>query len=181
MNNLKIIIGLGNPGQEYSNTIHNLGFKFIDFTISQLTHHQQTYFKLKCNSLVTEINHKEEKIIFAKPQTYMNNSGSAVLCIKRTYGITEDKMFIVFDDLDIPLNKFKIQKGKYPKSHNGIRDILNYVNGAEINYIRIGVESRDQTAKKLVSGNFIVMGPITFDYEKIFMLIYQEMIRRHIL
>lgn len=135
---MKLIIGLGNPGEEYRNTRHNVGFLFLDYFA------QKNSFKLnkKFNSEMLEISQNNEKNILAKPQTFMNRSGEAVSKIKNFYKIEKENLYVVHDDLDIRLGDFKIQKGVGPKLHNGILSIEESLKTKDFYRIRIGVDNR---------------------------------------
>jgi peptidyl-tRNA hydrolase, PTH1 family len=118
---MKLIIGLGNPEEKYTNNRHNVGYLFID-------------------ELKKEKNLKG--IIALKTNTFMNSSGEAV---KREVGkrkASMDDLYIVHDDLDIPLGSFKIQKGVGPRLHNGLSSIESLLGSSDFNRIRIGVDNR---------------------------------------
>lgn len=118
----KLIIGLGNPGEKYKNNRHNVGHMFVDF--------------LQKEDLPQEI-------ITKKTDVFMNVSGELVRKIANYYKVFSDGLYIIHDDLDIPLGQYKIQKGKGPKLHYGIQSIENGLGTAEFWRIRIGVDNRD--------------------------------------
>lgn len=133
---MKLIVGLGNPGEKYKGNRHNVGFMFIDHLAKDALFKHDKY-------LLSEVCDTDKEMIFAKPQTYMNKSGDAVAaCIKR-YSIDDVKncLVIVHDDLDIPFGKFKIQM-QGPKQHNGLTDIQNKLRTMDFLRIRIGVDNR---------------------------------------
>ncbi len=140
---MKIIVGLGNPGEKYANNRHNVGFMFVNYLLNE----NVTRFKfdkyLKSEIVQLKINNKD--VVLAKPQTFMNNSGIAVKsCITRYQAQITQDLYVVHDDLDIPLGKFKIQKGAGPKLHKGIRSIEEFIGTKNFWRIRIGVDNRPQ-------------------------------------
>lgn len=152
---MKFFFGLGNPGSIYTGTRHNIGFDFIDYLASKIS---ETQIRNDFNSIIISYtNTKGEKIYLIKPQTYMNLSGNAVSEIKQFYKPDVQDIFIVFDDLDIEECKFKIQKGKYPKSHNGIKDIIAKCKTDQFNFIRIGIDGRSNIEKQFISGKDYVL------------------------
>ncbi len=144
---MKLIIGLGNPGEEYAKNRHNAGFMFVDFFAQTYdSHAQKDQFSLdkKINSLTCEINHEVlGRVLLLKPQTFMNNSGESVRKAMDYYKIQADNMFIAHDDLDIHFGEFKIQNGVGPKVHNGINSIEQNIARQDFTRIRIGIDNRD--------------------------------------
>lgn len=116
---MKLLIGLGNPGSKYRLNRHNAGYLFID-------------------SVASLQNDK-----FLKTDVFMNDSGKFVAEKFNFFKITPDDLYIVHDDLDLPLGQFKIQKGVGPKVHNGILSVEKSLNSKDFWRIRIGVDSRD--------------------------------------
>ena len=152
INKLKIIVGLGNPGEKYKKNRHNVGCMFVE-------HFLETYnakrvaqnvnrFKMDkyLQSEVVTLHDTRfalHDLVIIKPQTYMNKSGEAVAaCVKR-YALHDlrSELIIVHDDLDIPFGKFKIQT-QGPKAHNGLTDIQNKLQTMDFLRIRIGVDNR---------------------------------------
>jgi len=147
---MKLITGLGNPGEKYHNTRHNLGFRFLDSlrerflyqnNISCTDWEKEDMFNSELSFL------KEESRIIAilqKPLTYMNRSGDAVSKIVKKYDIedVEQNFILVHDDLDLDLGRFKIQVGKSPLGHNGVRNVEERLKTNEFKRVRIGIENR---------------------------------------
>jgi len=132
-----IIIGLGNPGKKYENNRHNVGKIFIDF-ISQ---------KLKINPPFYEQN-DQLKIKIFKTNCFMNESGKEVKKILKTLPVTSytlQDLYIVHDDLDIYLGKFRLDFGRGPKLHNGVKSIEQTLKTKDFWRIRIGVDNRQKT------------------------------------
>ncbi|MCS6956536.1 MAG: aminoacyl-tRNA hydrolase [Patescibacteria group bacterium] len=137
---MKIIIGLGNPGEKYQNNRHNVGKLFIDYFISGLINWQVSELKEK-NKIVAKI-FKNNSLILAKSEEFMNLSGKIVKKIIKNYKLKIKNLYIVHDDLDIPLGKFKIQLSQGPKLHNGIKSIEEALKTKNFWRIRIGVDAR---------------------------------------
>ncbi|MFC1701048.1 aminoacyl-tRNA hydrolase [Patescibacteria group bacterium] len=135
---MKLIIGLGNPGKEYKNTRHNLGFATIDALALQFkTNNFQ--FKKQFNALVAQTNINGEKVILAKPQTFMNNSGDAVKKIVSYFKISPEEIMVIHDELDLPLGKFKLQISRNSAGHKGVQSIINNLGTKNFTRLRIGI------------------------------------------
>jgi peptidyl-tRNA hydrolase, PTH1 family len=136
---MKLIIGLGNPDKKYQNTRHNLGQKII---IDYVNKFYKTSLKKKTNlsSKIYETGQGTNKIIFAIPTEYMNNSGLTVQKIANFYKITPQNIYIVHDDLDLSVGEYKIQFDRGPAGHNGIKSIIENLNTQQFNRIRIGID-----------------------------------------
>ena len=128
-----LIVGLGNPGNEYANTRHNVGFMAID----QIAGDNPTWKREK-NALTTRTEINGHNVILAKPQTYMNNSGIAVLALMTFYKIPLENLIVIHDDMDIPVGNCRKKIGGGSAGHNGIKSIDANV-GREYRRIRIGI------------------------------------------
>lgn len=142
---MKLIIGLGNPGKEYSKTRHNLGFMVIDEFVSSIGIHLDTQKKLKCELAATMAN--GETIIIAKPNTFMNLSGSAVQKIKQFYKIENNDIWVISDDLDLEFGTIRTRLGGSSGGHNGLKDIIENI-GEDFARIRVGIKN-DLLTKQL--------------------------------
>lgn len=131
-----MIVGLGNPGKEYENTRHNLGFMFLDYLEEK--YNFKIYTK-KFNSLISEIYLNNEKVIFVKPQTYMNLSGQAVQKVMKFYKIDSKDILVIFDDLDIPFGEVRYKQNGSGGTHNGMKNIVQMINTKEFPRIKIGI------------------------------------------
>jgi PTH1 family peptidyl-tRNA hydrolase len=152
---MKLIIGLGNPENKHENNRHNVGFLAIDELARLLLEEEWSSVK-KFQSLI--IKH-EGSCILAKPQTFMNNSGKAVKKLVDQYKIESSDLWVIHDDLDIALGDYKIQKGKGPKLHNGIKSIEEKLGKTDFWRVRIGVENRGE--KNKISGETYVLQDFT--------------------
>ena len=140
MNNNEIfIIGLGNPGKEYIKNRHNIGFLLLE-NFSEKYNVQFT-LKNKFKSRYTEFKINDSIYRLFMPNTYMNNSGDAVTAIVEWYKINLDQLFIIVDDIDLPLGKIRFRKKGSSGGHNGLKDIINKLNTENFNRIKIGIGS----------------------------------------
>lgn len=131
---MTIIIGLGNPGQKFKNTRHNVGFMAIDkFT----ENNNFPEFKLdkKSNSLISG----QDNIILVKPQTFMNSSGTAVQKIAKDRNLKTEGLIIIHDDIDLPTGKIKIVKERGSAGHKGVESIIKAVGNKNLIRLRIGI------------------------------------------
>lgn len=171
---MNLIVGLGNPGEKYKNNRHNVGFQFIDFIIENL---QNPNYKLQITNQYQILNIKIQKthlavvyrltsnVMLAKPQTFMNRSGLAVKQIIKRLKLNVENLIVVHDDLDIPLGKFKIQKGTGPRLHNGIESIEKILLTKDFWRVRIGVDNRISTNK--INGETYVLNDFLQNEKKI--------------
>ena len=133
---MKMIAGLGNPGAEYAQTKHNVGFMLVDALADRLN---APAWKEDFFSAVTEVRIGGEKVFLVKPLTYMNNSGEAVGPMLSYYKMTADDLTVVHDDMDIPAGTVRIRKKGSSGGHNGIKSIIAHVGGENFARVRIGV------------------------------------------
>ncbi|BEP27895.1 aminoacyl-tRNA hydrolase [Helicovermis profundi] len=137
-----IVVGLGNPGKKYSGTKHNIGFETIDYMARK---YDIKVIKSKHKALIGEGIIENEKVIFVKPQTFMNLSGESVMKIVNYYDIPLDKLILIYDDIDTELGKIRIRKKGSAGTHNGMKNIIYLLNDDNFTRIRIGIgkPSRD--------------------------------------
>ncbi len=130
------VVGLGNPGRRYSGTRHNVGFAFIKKTAKEwkVKLRKKIFF-----SKAGEVKRKEEKILLALPQTYMNKSGLTVKKILEGRDIKPEHLVVVYDDLDIPLGEIRIRKRGGPGTHKGMSSIVEEIRTEEFPRIRVGL------------------------------------------
>lgn len=133
---MKLIVGLGNPGEQYKLTRHNVGFIFID---EYLKENRITDIREKYKSEFVQTTHKGEKIFYQKPMTFMNLSGEAVGEVVRFFKIDpKTELFVIYDDMDLAFGKLKIRKDGRAGGHNGIKSIIQHV-GEEFVRIKFGI------------------------------------------
>ena len=144
---MKVIVGLGNPGEKYSKNRHNVGFMVVDQLAKQLECGEWGMTKKFNAEIILAKNY-----ILVKPQTYMNDSGEAVSAICRFYKIKTEDLYIVHDDLDIAIGNYKIQYGKGPQVHNGLLSIEEKLGTDQFFNVRVGVENRPVRGNKGIPG-----------------------------
>jgi PTH1 family peptidyl-tRNA hydrolase len=138
---MKIIVGLGNPGKEYETSRHNAGFMVVDHIAKELG---ISFAENKnCSALVA----KTRDIVLIKPLTFMNESGKTVQSYLHYFRLLKEEsqyqnLCIAYDDLDIPLGKWKWQFGTGPKAHNGVNSILRELGSDQFWHARVGTENR---------------------------------------
>ena len=141
-----LIVGLGNPGPQYAATRHNVGFIAAEHLAGP-----DAVWKKEKNALVAHLNVSGQKVIIAKPQTFMNDSGIAVRELMVFYKIPLENLLVIHDELDLPPGKFREKQGGSSAGHNGIKSIDANV-GSEYQRIRIGIgHPRDDGKKQDVS------------------------------
>lgn len=140
---MKLIVGLGNPGEKFVNTRHNVGFDVVDAFIRRLTQTPRVEKKLDSEIFVGQ----KERIALAKPQTFMNNSGTSVKKITIQYKIKTADLWVIHDDLDLRLGAYKIQKGVGPKLHYGVSSIEENLGSSDFWRVRVGVDNRKNGEK----------------------------------
>ena len=148
-----LIVGLGNPGKEYEKTRHNVGFAVLDKLLSVLEFDDWVDNK-KFRAEVAEGKINAEKILLLKPQTFMNNSGQAVASAAKFYKIKPANVWVIHDDLDIPLGKMKIQRDRSAAGHNGVQSIIDSLGTQNFVRFRIGI-APIKTSKKS-GANFVL-------------------------
>jgi len=153
-----LIVGLGNPGGKYKRTRHNVGFRVLEEFQKE---NDFPTFKLvrKFNSLISKGEFSGKKILLAKPQTFMNNSGQAVkLLIRNKKAMAKltriENLWVVHDDIDLPLGKIRISKGRGPAGHKGVESIIKEL-GTK-NFVRIRVGIQPKTGKPKNPEKFVI-------------------------
>lgn len=147
---MKLLVGLGNPGEKFKHTRHNIGFDLIDMIHDT---YQFPDWSEKFNGLVSIKDINNEKIILLKPMTFMNDSGDSVLPIKSFYKIDNNDIFVFHDDLDLNFRKLKFKKGGGSGGHNGIKSIDENI-GNEYYRIRMGIGKPNKDVISFVLGKF---------------------------
>lgn len=134
-----LIVGLGNPGKNYEFTRHNAGFLTLDHIASEL---DTEINNLKNNALVADVVINNHRCLLVKPQTFMNNSGTAVRDIAKFYKIPPEKIIVIFDDIFLPCGKLRIRRKGTDGGHNGIKSIIYHLNSDQFPRIKIGVGAK---------------------------------------
>ena len=135
---MKLIIGLGNPGEKYEKTRHNTGFLAVD-KIADNFQFPSFEFHRTFNAEISKDMINGEKVILVKPQTFMNNSGETVKAILDYYGIELESIVVIHDDLDIVIGEYKISKNRGSAGHRGVQSIMSYLGTEDFTRVRIGI------------------------------------------
>lgn len=133
---MKMIAGLGNPGAEYAQTKHNVGFMLLD-TLAK--HLEAPEWKTKRDALVTETRIGAEKALLVKPLTYMNDSGRAIGPLLAWYKLRPEDLIVAHDDMDIPVGMIRIRKKGSAGGHNGMKSVLYHMQDENFPRVRIGI------------------------------------------
>lgn len=144
---MKLIVGLGNPGEKYKNTRHNIGFIFIDEIIKRLDIKENVRNDFNSEYI------KTENAFFQKPQTYMNDSGLAISMIMKYYKIDASDLYVIYDDMDLEVGRIRIREKGSAGGHNGIKSIISHC-GDKFTRIKIGIGAKKENAISHVLGNF---------------------------
>ena len=131
-----LLVGLGNPGDKYDNTRHNVGFAAIDQLAEELKVPVQ---KLKYRALTQTVELGGAKVLLMKPVTYMNLSGEAVGEAARFYKIPADHVLVISDDVSLPIGKLRIRKGGSAGGHNGLKNIIQHLGTDQFPRVKVGV------------------------------------------
>jgi len=165
-----LIVGLGNPGIKYKRTRHNIGFRVLDEFQRENNFPDFKFFK-KFNALIFEGNIGRKKVILAKPQTFMNNSGQAVKNLTIHYSLPFINLIVVHDDIDLPLGKIRISKSRGSAGHKGIESIIKELRSKNFVRIRIGIRNQELRIKNIEK---FVLQKFTEEEEKIIKKIIKE-------
>jgi peptidyl-tRNA hydrolase, PTH1 family len=131
-----LIVGLGNPGREYKETRHNAGFMLLDRLAQRLG---EKFTRLESRALVTKATYQERRLILAKPQTYMNESGKAVGALSRFYKVPLDNLLVIYDEVDLPLGTLRLRPGGGSAGQKGMRSIIDRLGSETFPRLRIGI------------------------------------------
>ncbi len=135
-----LIVGLGNPDKQYEKTFHNMGYIAVGDVAEQLG---AKFKKKECEAMVAEAFVGGEKVILARPVTYMNNSGRAVKQLMSKYKIAEENLLVIYDDYDLPKGKVRIRAEGSAGTHNGMRSIIGETGCKNFPRIRIGIRDEE--------------------------------------
>lgn len=134
-----LIAGLGNFGPEYNNTRHNCGFMGMDALERKLG---VDIWRHKFKGIYREVAYKGRKLVLLKPYTYMNNSGESISEAMHWYGISEDRLIVLYDDCDLAMGSIRVRPKGSAGTHNGMKSVLQYTNSDEFPRIRIGIGAK---------------------------------------
>ena len=159
---MKLIVGLGNPDDKYKNTFHNLGFMSVDKLAQNLG---VSFNKNKCRALIAEYKTGADKVIIAKPLTYMNLSGESVRELISFYKIDVKELMVIYDDYDLDKGVIRIRESGSAGTHNGMRNIIKEIGQTCFPRVRIGFKQDENGKIPLL--NYVLSG-IKADEKPIF-------------
>lgn len=131
-----LVVGLGNPGREYRNSRHNVGFMLLDRLAERLG---CTFSRVESRALVAKGDYLENRLILVKPQTYMNLSGQAASSLLRFYKIPLEQLLVIYDEVDLPLGILRLRPGGGSAGHKGVQSIIDKLGTQEFPRLRIGI------------------------------------------
>jgi peptidyl-tRNA hydrolase, PTH1 family len=131
-----LVVGLGNPGDEYRGSRHNLGAEVVELLAER---HGGRLRKRKERALVDEVTIDGRRVALAVPVTYVNDSGNAVGALVRRFGVDPEQLVVVHDELDLPVAELKVKSGGGLAGHNGLRSIVDHLHTEDFQRVRIGV------------------------------------------
>jgi len=132
-----LIVGLGNPGREYSASRHNVGFMVVDRLAEKL---ETSFRKVKMNALMTALRYNEERLILIKPQTFMNLSGQAVSSYIRFYKLPLENVLVIYDDVDLPFETLRLKPDGGDAGQRGVRSIIQQLGTQSFPRLRVGID-----------------------------------------
>jgi PTH1 family peptidyl-tRNA hydrolase len=149
---MKIIVGLGNPGKTYAHNRHNAGFRCLNY-FARL--HSIRFDHRQCRAKVGTGKVKSEKLLLAKPRTFVNLSGDPVACLVHKHEVTLDDLLVIYDDLDLPLGKIRLRQSGSSGGHKGMNSIISALGSEAFPRIRVGI-GRPQVEEQSLSEDAIV-------------------------
>jgi PTH1 family peptidyl-tRNA hydrolase len=147
-----LIIGLGNPGREYKDTRHNIGFMLVDRLAVKL---DARSMRVQSKAIVTTAQHNEQKLILAKPQTYMNLSGQAVQGLVRFYKLPIENVLVAHDDLDLPFGTIRMRPGGGPGGQKGVMSTIQQLGTQDFARLRLGI---DRPPGRMDAADYVLQG-----------------------
>lgn len=141
-----LIIGLGNPGKKYENTRHNAGFMALD-AFAKRNFFPEFKLSKKFSALISEGSVSTGKVILAKPQTFMNESGKTASAVASHYKLSMENILVIHDDLDLPLGKIKISKNSSSAGHKGADSVIKFLKTKDFVRFRIGIKNENSKTK----------------------------------
>jgi len=156
----RLIVGLGNPGEKYATTRHNIGFMCLD-SYTQL--HNVAFARTRIKAKVAEMRFNNLNVVLAKPQTFMNLSGEAVGKLLRQHKVKPENLTVVYDDLDLPVGRIRIRLGGSSGGHKGINSIIEHISSQEFIRVRVGI-GRPEIKERNEDDSDGVIGHVLSDF-----------------
>lgn len=158
---LTLIVGLGNPGRNYTHNRHNIGFRCINYLAKQ---HAIPVKKHQCHSQLGMGKIASVEVLLAKPKTYVNESGKSVSQLVRKYKIPPEDLLVIYDDLDLPLGKIRIRQGGSAGGHKGIKSIISSLGSQDFCRIKIGIGRPTNEDGTPLSDEDAIVGYVLSDF-----------------
>lgn len=160
-----LIVGLGNPGERYTRTRHNVGFQALDHLAKR---HRLSFRKARLPGLLARGEMEGRQVALLKPLTYVNRSGDVVAPLIRGYGLPLDRLLVIYDDLDLPLGRIRIREQGSAGGHKGMASIIDLL-GPEVPRLRVGIGRREEDPKEYVLNPFTAEEQVIMEesYERI--------------
>ncbi len=155
-----IVLGLGNPGLRYRKTRHNLGFWVLDRLAKRYSSRFRKEGDLGRKAWTAEVESGSQRVVFAKPRTYMNRSGGAAAALCRRYRVGTEQLLVVHDEADLPLGRLRIRREGGAGGHNGLRSLIEVLGNGDFARIRLGVAGADRPQGDLAD---YLLTPFTSD------------------
>ncbi len=146
---MRVVLGLGNPGERYVGTRHNVGFRVVE----ELARRRGVELVAgECNTVLGTAVSEEQELLLALPQTYMNRSGYAAGCLSERHGLTAESFLVVYDEIHLPLGALRLRPRGSPGGHRGMESVLENLGTSEVSRLRLGVagEMEPSPGKDLV-------------------------------
>jgi PTH1 family peptidyl-tRNA hydrolase len=166
---MRLILGLGNPGEPYRDTRHNVGFRVVEELARRW---QVPVDRPECNSLAGSKTGEGEDVLLVKPQTYMNRSGYAARCLSERHGLDPAAVLVVYDEVNLPLGKLRVRRAGSPAGHRGLESIIENLRTSEIPRLRLGVAPEGGVKYEDLAD--FVLAPFSAEEREV----VEEMIRR---
>lgn len=168
MENIFLIVGLGNPLKKYFNTYHNIGFMMAGLLCEKMYAKSE---KSQCFADVKSFKFNDKKILVACPLTYMNLSGNSLLAFKKKYKLNNEQILVIADDIDLPVGKFRFRQSGSGGTHNGLKSIVEAI-GNDFKRLRIGIGRSED----FVSLADYVLSEIPESQKQIFSNVFEQVI-----
>ena len=133
---VRAVVGLGNPGERYRETRHNLGFRVVE----ELARRRGVAVdRLECDALVGRLREGDDELLLVEPQTYMNRSGYALRCLRERHGLEPERCLVVYDEVQLPLGRLRLRPGGSPAGHRGMESVIGELQDDRVPRLRLGI------------------------------------------
>ena len=143
---MKVIVGLGNPGDRYRHTRHNIGFRCIDLLAQRW---EIKVSERRAKVILGRGRRQDRDVVLAKPRTFMNRSGDAVGYLVARFGVRPEDIVVIYDEMDLPVGRIRLRPGGSPAGHNGIRSIINELSTPNFPRVRVGIGHPDMRGEQV--------------------------------